>query len=404
MQLPRGAGILIDHRQRAAKDFRSRAVVLHQPDAAQAGKILTEPFKAACLRAPKAVNRLIRVPDDKEAASLPVPGPDQPVLEGVAVLKLIDQQMPEPPVRRFCRLGLPQRLEQQVVEVEQAALLQAPGVPVQKRRVQLLEGRQAVFPPGNLPQKVGRRNLFIQRAQRLPGKGKSLRFPEQPDLSEQCKADRMEGSDGDPFRGTLSQRGLQPSAQLFRSTVGESDGGNLTRTYPPLLHQPENPFDEGACFSGAGARRHRHRPFLRRHRGALLLVERKGLRRLPRHLPAGRGLLGRLFRGGAALRRRFPELTCPLRASRSPGEISPIFPYSPSKPGLRSTSPVLSRRIPSLTQGPAAAPMSSSGVSRRMVNSGPSDRSIRSYLARAFTPAAATPSEAAMTSSSGTRL
>ena len=144
----------------------------------------------------------------------------------------------------------------------------------------------------------------------------------------------MEGSDGDPFRGTLSQRGLQPSAQLFRSTVGESDGGNLTRTYPPLLHQPENPFDEGACFAGAGARRHRHRPFLRRHRGALLLVERKGLRRLPRHLPAGRGLLGRLFRGGAALRRRFPEQAhLPVESLPLPRGNQPDFPVFPVEAG-----------------------------------------------------------------------
>lgn len=218
MQLPRGAGILIDHRQRAAKDFRSRAVVLHQPDAAQAGKILTEPFKAACLRAPKAVNRLIRVPDDKEAASLPVPGPDQPGIGG----RCCPETHRPADAGTACPAFLPSR---------PAAAPRAAGRRSRAGRFPSGARRSRPEAPGTAPRGAAGRfsagetsrrraaagNLFIQRAQRLPGKGKSLRFPEQPDLSEQCKADRMEGSDGDPFRGTLSQRGLQPSAQLFRA-------------------------------------------------------------------------------------------------------------------------------------------------------------------------------------------
>ena len=60
--------------------------------------------------------------------------------------------------------------------------------------------------------------------------------------------------------------------------------------------------------------------------------------------------------------------------------------------------------MPSATQGPAAARMSSTGTSRRMVNSGPRAASMASYLAPTFLPAAEPPSEAAITSGKGTRL
>ena len=72
------------------------------------------------------------------------------------------------------------------------------------------------------------------------------------------------------------------------------------------------------------------------------------------------------------------KLICPSRLLMSSGESSPILPYSPSKPGVRSTFPSRSRRIPSATRGPAAFRISSTGTSRRMANSGPKAPVIRS--------------------------
>ena len=69
---------------------------------------------------------------------------------------------------------------------------------------------------------------------------------------------------------------------------------------------------------------------------------------------------------------------CPSRLLMSSGVSSPIFPYSPSKPGVRSTFPSRSRLMPSATRGPAALRMSSTGTSRRMANSGPRFPIIRS--------------------------
>ena len=89
---------------------------------------------------------------------------------------------------------------------------------------------------------------------------------------------------------------------------------------------------------------------------------------------------------------------CPLGFSSSSSSKSRIFPYAPSKPGVRFTLPSLSLRIPSSIRGPAILPISSGGISRRMANSGPSFSSILPYSLCAFTLAEAHPMEAAITS------
>ena len=108
--------------------------------------------------------------------------------------------------------------------------------------------------------------------------------------------------------------------------------------------------------------------------------------------------------GFPAGRSRPNRESCPLNRAISPGVSREMTPYSPSKPGLRSTCPARRRRMPSATQGPAARAMSSTGTSRRMEHSGPSFRSSCSYRAWVAFPAAEAPVEAAMTSGRGARL
>ena len=94
----------------------------------------------------------------------------------------------------------------------------------------------------------------------------------------------------------------------------------------------------------------------------------------------------------------------PLNCSISAGVSREIVPYSPSKPARRCTSPARRRRMPSATHGPATAPISAMGVSRRMVNSSPSWASIFSYSWAVFFAVGDAPVEAAIASGRGARL
>ncbi len=60
-------------------------------------------------------------------------------------------------------------------------------------------------------------------------------------------------------------------------------------------------------------------------------------------------LTGAFLAAGSAPNREI----CPLSRWISAGDSREMLPYSPSKPGRRSTCPARSRRIPSATQGPA---------------------------------------------------
>lgn len=64
-----------------------------QPDkpSRRAGRL--QPFKNRGVRPAEAVDRLIRVADDKQALPFPVPSAQQPELQRVDVLELIHKQM-----------------------------------------------------------------------------------------------------------------------------------------------------------------------------------------------------------------------------------------------------------------------------------------------------------------------
>ena len=97
------------------------AVILHQAQGLQLGEALAELFEAAAVRAPEAVDGLVRVADDEQALPLLAPPADKLQLQGVAVLELIDEQVGEAPPLAGGEVLL-HGPEQQVVEVHSAPL------------------------------------------------------------------------------------------------------------------------------------------------------------------------------------------------------------------------------------------------------------------------------------------
>ena len=98
------------------------------------------------------------------------------------------------------------------------------------------------------------------------------------------------------------------------------------------------------------------------------------------------------------------KLICPSVFSSSSVLNRRITPYSPSKPGIRSTCPLRSRRMPSAILVPDTRRISSRGSVLSISNSAPSSESICTYSFSAFLLAAEQPIDAAITSGSGTRL
>ena len=120
----------------------SGAVIFHEADGAQAGHIRLQAVKAAAGRAAEAVDRLVGVADDEQAAAR-APRAHQIILCIVDVLKFVHQQVAE----LFAACGVqPQRFGQQVVKVERAERLQAGAVGLIQRVVQpCLRAGRTVF-------------------------------------------------------------------------------------------------------------------------------------------------------------------------------------------------------------------------------------------------------------------
>ena len=123
LQHPGRTAVSSDDRQRTAHDLRRRAVIFDQSNGGQVFQILLHPLEAPRVGATKTVNRLVRVPDDKKALSLPPPSAEQPALHSVAVLELVYQQVREAPLRRgpgAVLLPQLQRLQEQIVKVQKS--------------------------------------------------------------------------------------------------------------------------------------------------------------------------------------------------------------------------------------------------------------------------------------------
>ena len=304
---PGAAAVLLNDRQCAAENLRPGAVVRRQADGAYLGPVLRQALPAGPVPAPEAVDGLVRVTDDKQALPRPVPGPQQAVLDGVAVLELVHQQVGEGPqilVRRSLRPG--QLCEQQVVEVHGSPLLQQGLVCLTGRPLCLAQCLgQAVFLHGHrLEQPLGGHGL----SRRHLCQGQALGLVQQAHAGLVFQADGVEGAHRQATQGPLTpQYMLQPLPELLRRPVGEGDRRNVPGAHPAVLNQMGDTVSQCAGLSGARSGGHRHRPSICLHGGPLGLIEPGSggcvpLQPLPRRLfhRQGLALLHLLFGGSSS--------------------------------------------------------------------------------------------------------
>ncbi len=110
----------VGHRQ----DLRGRSVVLGETHDLGAFVAVGEPGEDLGVGAVPRVDRLVGVADDAQIGPVAEPGVEQALLQGVDVLELVDEQMPEAPALAGGELGVGLEVasaeSQQVVEVDHA--------------------------------------------------------------------------------------------------------------------------------------------------------------------------------------------------------------------------------------------------------------------------------------------
>ena len=124
---PRSARIVGNDGEGSGENLPGGAVIFFQSDGVKLREILLQLIKAGRVRAPEAVDGLIRISDHKKFCSIPVPCLHQAVLQRVDVLKLVDQKAGKTGTvligHRFLLFQQAKRLQKQIVIVHYPLLL-----------------------------------------------------------------------------------------------------------------------------------------------------------------------------------------------------------------------------------------------------------------------------------------
>lgn len=121
-------------RKRRADNRRGGPIVPEKGDLPKRRPFLPQPVETAGVGTTESINRLIRIPDDEEALPSPAPCPDEPELNGIDILELVDEQMGEPAGSGspLLRLQLP---KQQIVEIQHRQILQPLRIGIVKKGI-----------------------------------------------------------------------------------------------------------------------------------------------------------------------------------------------------------------------------------------------------------------------------
>ena len=173
-QTARAAGIVPDDRQRAAKHLGRGAIILGKANDTQPGDIFCQAVEACCIRAAKAINRLVRVSDGKKTFAAFCPCPHKTVLQRVNVLKLIHQKISKTLrylFRELTRFKKRQRFQEQVIKIQHIQLAAAGDIRFTERGIHIFRHRQSVFLPGNSLHQLCRRQLCPGLTEHVGGNG-----------------------------------------------------------------------------------------------------------------------------------------------------------------------------------------------------------------------------------------
>ena len=287
---------------RRVEDELRRSVVLLELDDGRVRPVALEVEDVADVRAAPAVDRLVVVADDRQVPVLRREGLDPQVLRAVRVLVFVDMEI-APAIlvtgeclRRF--LEQPNRIEEQIVEVERVGLLE--GRPVQAGKSRDLDGdprREAerrdlrrvehvVLRAADGPEDRRRSRLALRLeaflAQHLLHQlllvlrvvdDEPAVEPEGLAVAPQhARADRVERPGLDLAAG-LADEPDDPFPQLSRGAIREGDREDLPRCHPLDPDEVRDPMRQHARLARACSRENQHGTLGRSDRAALLRIQ-----------------------------------------------------------------------------------------------------------------------------------
>ena len=265
----------------ALEDAAAGPVVLFQLDDLQARIVLLQPAQVLRACAAPGVDGLVVVADGGEVAEPADQQPHQLVLGAIGVLVFIHQQVADPVLPVFARLGIPaeqcHRCQDQVVEVEGVVGLEAALVlQVELRRGQgeglagpgqrRLGVDAVVLPVRDLPTgavrveaDAGLAHQFVDQVAAVLGiEDGEARLEAQPGVfaAKDVQAQGMEGGQGQAPPRAPFQQPADPFPHFPGGLVGEGDGHDVPGRQPALPDQVGDLVGDDTGLAAAGAGQH----------------------------------------------------------------------------------------------------------------------------------------------------
>ena len=300
--LPKTTAVVRDQSRCDREDVAARAIISFESDHLRAGKVPLEPQDVFDVGAAPGVDRLIVVADAAQIAVCLGEEAKPKILDDVGVLVLVDQDVAEPPpVRRENVVVFaqePQRLEQEIAEIDGVERFQARLIALVERRAAAAGEYRALRSParawGRLPQ-------FFHPSMRFARARAGQRFSSRFSACRSClsrrswssesrmvklwsqahelgvhaqdlRADRMEGAE--PRHGLLGPgERADALAHLPRRLVGERHRQNLIGASAARGDEVGDSGGQHAGFADACAGENEDRPVQRLDRALLLLVQ-----------------------------------------------------------------------------------------------------------------------------------
>ena len=281
--LAQPVAVMRDHRIGGIQDGAGGTVILFKANGVRTWKITQEPLHVLHLRTAPTIDGLVVITHHKDVPGAACQQPDKSVLDGIGVLKLVHQNLPETmPVMRQQRRGIAQqfmRTQQQFGKVHQACALAAlfiGGVHTQlhippwvmRGGLDMLRAATFVLLRVDPPGQLARRKLAIVQFQLLHH---ALDQPQLvvavqhlkpfrqlrllPVQAQQAMGQAVEGADPRAARLATQLRG-NASAHLAGGFVGEGDRQDAVQRHPEHLMQPCDAMGQHTGFAGTGPGQH----------------------------------------------------------------------------------------------------------------------------------------------------
>ena len=278
-----GVRVVTDHLHGGVQNPLERTVVLGQTDTASRRVLLQKFQKKPPVRSPKAVDRLVRIPDRTHIGPPCRQAAQQRYLGQVDILVFVYRDKPVASMQSSCDSRGPckqlRSQADQVVEVDSIGLAQSSVVGVEEGHLLPCWLAPLLFGRSDRAQRFfdGRRLCLWQKPRKQLALGLLVdnhKISAKPHfggrLAQQAGTKGMKGADSHPDR---PQQPVKPLDHLLSRFVGEGDRQNLLGRDPERTHQVGDAQGQRARLAGARPSNDQQRQIGAQNSGLLLCVE-----------------------------------------------------------------------------------------------------------------------------------